>query len=70
MSDLLIGLAEIARYLRVPLSTMKKQSARLQRLEVLFVVWRGRPLKPRICSTKDRLEAWLIASGGRIPADE
>jgi hypothetical protein len=61
MSQLLVGLKEIAQYLRIPLGSLKNKSRELQEARVLFAMWRGRPPKRVICSTTERLQAWLIA---------
>ena len=63
MSQLLVGLDEIARYLRCSLSSVKNQSRALQEAGVFFQMWRGRPPKLMICTTTDRLQAWLLAKG-------
>jgi len=64
MSELLVGLEEIARYLRCSVQSLKNQSKDLQAAGVLFQMWRGRPPKLMVCSTTDRLQAWLLARGG------
>jgi len=61
MSQILVGLDEIARYLGLSLDTLKRQSRKLQEAGVLFPMWRGRPPRLRICTFTDRLQAWLYS---------
>lgn len=62
MSQLLIGLEEIARYIGVSLPTIKRKSPALQEAGVIFAMWRGSPPRVRICAFTNRLEAWLTAA--------
>ena len=65
MSDLLIGLEEIARYLRMPLGTLKRHSRQLQNAGVVFRILRGKPPRPMICAFKNMLQAWFVAGSMR-----
>jgi len=64
MSQLLVGLEEIARYLGLSHASLKRQSRTLQKIGVLFPMWRGRPPRRMICTFTDRLQAWLLAAAG------
>lgn len=70
MSELLIGLEEIARYLRIPVSSVKRKSKQLQRAGVFFTMWRGRPPRLMTCTFTDRLQAWIIAGSDTLEMDE
>jgi hypothetical protein len=59
MSELLVGLEEIARYLRCSVQSLKNQSTLLQEAGVLFTAYRGRPPRLRVCAFTDRLQIWL-----------
>jgi len=59
MSELLVGLEEIARYLRCSVQSLKNQSTLLQEAGVLFTAYRGRPPRLRVCAFTDRLQVWL-----------
>jgi hypothetical protein len=61
LSELLIGLEEIARYLRISVGSLKQKSAELQQAGLLFKMWRGRPPKLRTCAFTNHLQAWLIS---------
>ena len=70
MSQILIGLEEIARYLRIPLQSLKNKSTELQKAGVLFWMWRGRPPRKRICCFTDRLQAWILAGSDKYDSGE
>jgi|GEM_PF-3518572 len=69
MSQILVGLEEIARYLGLSHASLKRHSRTLQEIGVLFPMWRGRPPRRMICTFTDRLQAWLLASGGACDDD-
>lgn len=62
MSQILVGIDEIARYLRVSRSTVKRMLSDMHDAGVCFRMWRGRPPKLRICAFTDRLQAWVASA--------
>lgn len=70
MSELLVGLKEIAGYLRIPTSSLAQKSKQLQDVGVLFKSWRGKPPKKRTCAFTSHLQAWLIACGEGLINDQ
>lgn len=64
-SDLLIGHAEIAAYLRVTVGWVKKQSRRLQREGILRRSVRGKPPRVQVTAFVEDLRRWIVARQGQ-----